>query len=105
MKVNTYELEECLKPCKMISHKVVFQKGSLHNGGTVLVQNYTSNPRRDIFMYYYEKTVLVKSQTKLVTFNGFVSSFGGSLGLFLGFSCLATLLGLVDYIKNTLYKH
>jgi hypothetical protein len=94
-KLNTYEHMDCLKPCKIISHKVKFSKTSLHNGGTV-------NPRRTMLMYYTEKTVVLKSQTKLVTFNGFVSSVGGSLGLFLGFSCMATLFGLVECIRNKL---
>jgi hypothetical protein len=88
----------------MISHKSEFVKASLYNGGTANINNYKSQPRREVYMYYLEKTVRLKSKTKLVTFNGFVSSFGGSLGLFLGFSCLSTLFDLVDYIKKKLEK-
>jgi hypothetical protein len=44
-------------------------------------------PQKKIKMYIFSTAVKFVEETYLVTFNGFVSSFGGSLGLFLGFSC------------------
>lgn len=52
--------------------------------------------RVDVF---YETAVTeIKSESFLVDFGVLVSSVGGNLGLFLGFSCYTTLAKILDFI-------
>ena len=45
-----------------------------------------------LHLEYPSMEVNIESQVPLVDFNGFISSVGGSLGLFLGFSIIDTML-------------
>ena len=56
-----------------------------------------------INIFYSHTDIRVESVEILVDFNSFISSVGGSLGLFLGFSFLGFLSLFYDCIK-TLYK-
>ena len=47
-------------------------------------------------------TTVVAERTKLVTFPNFVSSVGGNLGLFVGFSFLATLFAIYENFNSIL---
>ena len=57
-----------------------------------------------IFFFYSTTDIRVESVEILVDFNSFISSVGGSLGLFLGFSFLGFLSLFYDCIK-TLYRN
>ena len=57
-----------------------------------------------ILFYYPTTDIRVESVEILVDFNSFISSVGGSLGLFLGFSFLGFLSLFYDCIK-TLYRN
>ena len=57
-----------------------------------------------INIFYSTTDIRVESVEILVSFNSFISSVGGSLGLFLGFSFLGFLSLFYDCIK-TLYRN
>ncbi len=59
------------------------------------------NVTRGIFMFYTNTDVMATKEILLVTFNSFISSIGGSLGLFLGFSGLTAL----NYCMNKLMNY
>ena len=52
-----------------------------------------------IFAYYVNSDVSYYQQIPVLSFWGFLSSAGGSIGLFLGFSCYSTLFTFTDFIK------
>ncbi len=49
-------------------------------------------------MFVYYDTVLVKRHFERLIYDlpGFLSALGGSLGLYLGLSCLSVLYGLIE---------
>ena len=51
-------------------------------------------------LFYKKKEVLEIEDIPILSFWGFVSSCGGSLGLFLGFSCYGTISSLIDNTKE-----
>ena len=52
------------------------------------------------------KRIAVLEMEQIVLINGpnFVSSVGGNLGLFLGFSFFSTAIDVLEWLKNTLPK-
>ena len=57
-----------------------------------------------VVLSFGSTTTVVAERTKLVTFPNFVSSVGGNLGLFVGFSFLATLFAIYEKFNNILTK-
>ena len=55
---------------------------------------------RYIIMYYSNEDVKIYTTSELVTFSSFISSIGGNLGLFVGFS----FIGVVLFVCNLLEK-
>lgn len=51
---------------------------------------------RNIWILTFEPDVGIRDQILQIDWNSFVSSIGGSLGLFLGFSLLSSILSLHD---------
>ena len=52
-----------------------------------------------IFVLYETTEVSYYQQIPVLSFWGFLCSAGGSMGLFLGFSCYSTLFSFTDFIK------
>jgi len=52
----------------------------------------------DALMFYRQLEVKEIRKTKLFDFNTIISSVGGSLGLFLGFSCLGAAFSLLEWL-------
>jgi hypothetical protein len=102
--INKHTLKECLQPCNVISYTGQLRTTDLYSGVVQAIPNFIQNPRKLLYLYYHENEIEVSKQTKLVTFNGFISSFGGSLGLFLGFSCLPTLFMMKKFIKDRIFS-
>ena len=72
---------DCLRAKKSIQYNANFFHGNRRINGTGFV-----------FVYYFDKaTKDVKEEVWIVTTGGFIGSVGGSLGLFLGFSCFTYL--------------
>lgn len=55
-----------------------------------------------VYIFFESPITEIKSETFLVDFGVLISSVGGNLGLFLGFSFYATLAVLVDMIFKKL---
>jgi hypothetical protein len=49
-------------------------------------------------LFYESGLTEIKSESFLVDFGVLVSSVGGNLGLFLGFSCYTTFAMILDYL-------
>ena len=52
-----------------------------------------------IYAYYVNTDVSYYQQIPVLSFWGFLSSAGGSIGLFLGFSCYSSWFTFTDFIK------
>ena len=52
-----------------------------------------------LYVYYETQDVSYYQQIPVLSFWGFLSSAGGSIGLFLGFSCYSSLFTFTDFIK------
>jgi hypothetical protein len=100
--INVYKLKECLQPCKLISFTGEFYPLDMYGGTVFLAPDFIDNPRKILILYYLDQNVEVSRDVKLVTFNGFISSFGGSMGLFLGFSCLPTMFVMKKFLRDRL---
>ena len=53
-----------------------------------------------VWLFYDSRDVVKYQQIPILSFWGFVSSVGGSLGLFLGFSFYSIIFPLIDNIKK-----
>ena len=59
----------------------------------------TNNTETYSVVINYDKTdVVVSEEIHLTTLPDFISSVGGNLGLFIGFSCLPVLLKATEYL-------
>ena len=72
-------------------------KDSSENGKDNQKEN---TPSRAIYIYYSTTNVRLSSTSKLVSLSSFISSIGGNLGLFIGFSFMSVLL----YVYKCLLK-
>jgi len=54
----------------------------------------------EVYLSWDDLDVLIEEEYLLLDFNAIVSAVGGSLGLFLGFSCLDFLLKLLSKIET-----
>lgn len=61
---------------------------------------YGQDGHNTIYITIKENRFLNQEEVLLFNFNSFISAVGGSLGLFLGFSILNTLLELFDYVSK-----
>ena len=63
------------------------------------------NPKYTILQYYFSSDEIVERQEYLVyDLNAFIGYIGGTLGLFLGFSCLGSLKSGFNKILEYLIK-
>ena len=53
-----------------------------------------------VVINYDTSDVVVSEEISLTTLPDFISSVGGNLGLFIGFSVLPVLLQAIDYFRN-----
>ena len=58
------------------------------------------NPLRVISMYYATTEVKVSTTSKLINIFNFISSVGGNLGLFIGFSFVRVFFFIFDCLEN-----
>ena len=50
--------------------------------------------------FYVNSFVSFTEEVAMMNFNGFVSAFGGNLGLFLGFSCLSSIFAIAKFLQE-----
>ena len=53
-----------------------------------------------IYAYYVNTDVSYYQEIPVLSFWGFLSSAGGSIGLFLGFSCYSIMFSFTNFIKS-----
>ena len=91
-------------PCEKATYEVGIQRYGIlshfnirgHNvNGTEHSKN-EAIPNRHISLYYSTNAVKISSTSELVNLSSFISSVGGNLGLFVGFSFLNCLLSSYD---------
>ena len=62
--------------------------------------NSTKESARAIFMYYSTTDIKVSTTSKLISLSSFISSIGGNLGLFVGFSFLSTFFFFYNFLER-----
>ena len=92
MSMSTNRIPSCPQPCTT-EHITLIQKEN-----PFFTDNYT-----EIYFIWENLDVLIEEEYLLMDFNAIVSAVGGSLGLFLGFSCLDFLLKLLSRIELFVY--
>ena len=90
------KIPECPSPCTT-EHVNIKDRDS-----PILASNYSET---EVFIFWESLEVLIEEEYLLFDFNAIVSAVGGSLGLFLGFSCLDFLLHLMAKIENVTFKN
>jgi len=55
-----------------------------------------------LYVYYATLDTEIRTETWMVDFISLLSNIGGNLGLFLGFSCLSTILSFLNCAKENL---
>ena len=73
---------------------------SLYNGIVNHIPLEKVNNTILIYLFYQSTDVKNSQQIPIMTFWGFISATGGSLGLFLGFSCLSSVWTLFDMFEK-----
>ena len=91
--------------CKKSSYTVgiqSFDKLSMYNIEDSKEENAnaTKESVRAIFMYYSTTDVKVLTTSKLISLSSFISSIGGNLGLFVGFSFLSTFFFFYNFLER-----
>jgi hypothetical protein len=100
MAAANLKFPECPDPCLTTTYQFNVRKSDINSGTSVFIPDFKKNPRKIFSFGYEDLRVRLIEQVKLVSFNGFIGAFGGSLGLFLGFSCMSTLLALINYVQH-----
>lgn len=85
-----------IAPCTEITYKLTPESYSKKSLG--FVAN-TDSVKRYIYPYYARMEVVQSTEARLITLNTFIGSVGGNLGLFLGFSCLASANYLMEKLR------
>ena len=94
-----------LAPCEIPTYVATTRQyklgsGLLQHSIPNLPPTKNSSKLKVITILYKEGMVLYSKHTKLVTLYSFISQIGGNLGLFLGFSCLSTILTLYSCLHR-----
>ena len=63
-------------------------------------KNSTEAPAKAIYLYYSTTDINVSTTSKLITLSSFISSIGGNLGLFVGFSFLSTFFFFYNFLER-----
>ena len=90
-------------PCAITTYIASARQFKLGSG--LLSHSITNLPPTDensklkvVTITYQEGVVLQSEHKRLVSVHNFISQIGGNLGLFLGFSCLSTILSFYSLI-------
>ena len=90
--------------CKETKYEFVLDEMSLYVGadlaGGAIFPLEEIREHQIVNIFYKKNKVLEIEDIPILSFWGFVSSCGGSLGLFLGFSCYGTISSLIDSTKE-----
>lgn len=90
---TTY-VPECMVPCTTEKMVVKSFKSPI----------YTNDSYIDVYLHWESGTISIEEEYLLMDFSAIVSAVGGSLGLFLGFSCLDFLMQVLNKFDPFLRK-
>ena len=85
---SSHDIPECKMPCTTEKMKIKSFKSPI----------YIRDKYIDVYLIWEDNLVYIEEEYLLMDFNSIVSAVGGSLGLFLGFSCLDFLMQLLNKI-------
>lgn len=66
----------------------------------IMINKADKNNISEMYFQWEDDTVIIQEEYLLMDFNAIVAAVGGSLGLFLGFSWLQTLLQVIQKVQN-----
>ena len=66
----------------------------------IMINKAGKNNISELYFQWEDDNIIIQEEYLLMDFNAIVSAVGGSLGLFLGFSCLQILLQAIQKIEN-----
>ena len=93
-------LEKCARSLYNIKMELYgYQDGLDYYFPISLMEQLDFKGQQLLYVYYETQDVSYYQQIPVLSFWGFLSSAGGSIGLFLGFSCYSTLFTFTDFIK------
>ena len=105
-----FDLPECPVPCQRVRFELQVEKYDRFNN-IPFQQGYSVDPdtgeksiKKGIYVFYGTSDTAINSQTLIVSLSQFISSIGGGLGLFLGFSCINLLFYLIDKCQKACKK-
>ena len=88
--------------CKERKYEISVDRSSLYDGASVNGYFTLEEMKNHQFIniYYVNNEVMEIEEIPILSLWGFISSCGGSLGLFLGFSCYGTISSLIECTKE-----
>ena len=96
------ELMGCPFPCFTRTYNVKwidFHKNSLIEDDKLYEEEFLKQYYYLLFSYH-SFTIEEKVETLVYDLGSFLTSIGGNLGLFLGFSCFSLLISLIEILKR-----
>jgi hypothetical protein len=111
MEMNEWELVIQLErdpipvPCNRTTYKLRVEQVNYRSCSVSPSGNDENKLLRGIYVYYSTLDVTTYVNAKMMSFNTFISTVGGNLGLFVGFSCSSVFFGIIDWVaKRASYK-
>ena len=94
-------LQRCPLPCKQTVYDVDFQRYHKYNMPKPTVDK--SGKTGVLLSLKYENLATEEQvETLIYDASNFLAQVGGSLGLFLGFSCLSLFIGVINFFEKVL---
>ena len=104
-KATGYELETITYDAKSkMAHNMIKVHYQKYNIGSTTYNHSEDGSSTTVIIQYSTTDISVTERTKLISGNSFVSSVGGNLGLFVGFSFMDSLFAIYNFIHERLTK-
>ena len=91
-KLSIVSIDEKQQPNSTMDHEKEKYETSTNHGENEQGATNKNKPSRTILLYYSTTNVRISSTSKLISLSSFISSIGGNLGLFVGFSFMSVFL-------------
>jgi hypothetical protein len=88
-------------PCNITRYRLLIERFN-YMASSMYRQSFNASEesgraQRLLNVYYSTVDVTTYVNTKIMTFNAFISTVGGNLGLFVGFSCTSVFFAIIDW--------
>ena len=91
-KLSIVSIDENQEPNSTMEHGKLKYEMSTNHGQNEKSATNENKPSRTVLLYYSTTNVRISSTSKLISLSSFISSIGGNLGLFVGFSFMSVFL-------------